>query len=174
MTINRVPRRSTQQTPPGFIWGRLPGTGTGPVQLLNLQDLVGKFGLSSLAAAKGLSLQDAGFTFHEGGLMNAGEILGVGTWAADVTFENDNPKTIVNALVAATSNSSLNMQAIVLGIPTIVGAINFLAGGTVGAVVWSAPPFVNPAGSPFTLLAPASADASLADITGIVVGSAVT
>jgi hypothetical protein len=157
----------------GYIWGRLPGTGDGPVQLLSLADLTGRFGLASAATAKGLSLQDAGFNFHEGGLMNASEILGVGTWAADVTFENDNPKTVVNALVAATANASLTMQAIIAGIPTLVGNINFLAGGTVGAVVWSAPPFVNLAGSPFTLFAPASADATLADITGLVVGSAI-
>lgn len=171
MPINRIIRRTTQRVPAGYILGRLPGTGDGPAQLLNLRDLTA-FGVASASAA-GPAAHDAGFGFNDGGLLGAGEYLGAGTWAHDVTFQNGNPGTSVTSLVPANANATFNIQTYIAGILTTVGTIEFLAGTTVGVVTWLSPPVTIPAGVQIKLFAPSPADSTLASVTGIVVGTAV-
>lgn len=153
--------------PGGYILGRQPGGGSGEVQLLNLQQLRA-FGLApSTTAAQ--TAQSAGFGFYDGGLLAAGELLGTAVFAHDVTFTNGADGNVVTALVPATGTPFMTLVAPnALMIPTQVGTINFA--GTVGTVVWSPNPFLLLKGLPLKLFAPASADATLADISGLVVG----
>jgi hypothetical protein len=170
MSKNIVPRRSTQQVPAGYIWGRLPGTGTGPVQLLNLQDL-DKFGIASKAVAAKAAVVH-GFGFSISGRPGAGQIIGIASFPYQMTFTSGDPGDVVIATVAATSTAEFDVQTQVGGVWTTMGTLIFAAAGTTAPVAFTGGAFVLPAGQQFRLVAPASQDATLADISGRVVGVA--
>lgn len=155
-----------QVIPPGYILGRLRGSGD--VELLNLRDLR-QFGVAT-KAEHDQATKKAGFGFFAGGLLDAGETLGTGAWAHEITFSHGDPDTLVTARFAATATAVLLIKTIVAGVETTGGTITFNAGSTNGVVAFI-PALVVPAATQLKLYAPAVADATLAEITGIVTGS---
>lgn len=167
MSIKRVPRRSTQQTPSGYIWGR-KSPGNGPVELLNLADLLA-FGLASKASASGAAAVH-GFGFSIQGRPGAGQVVGIGSWALQMTFTSAAAGDSVVSSIAATSTATFNILALISGVFTQVGTIVFAAGSTTGAVAFAGGFYQLPANTQLKLVAPASQDATLADISGLVYG----
>ena len=151
--------------PSGYIVGRLPGSGHGPAQLLDLLSLR-QMGIQSRRQNNSLG-HEAGFGFTIEGLPTANEYIGTAVWSRPLTFHNGDAANVVVSQVAATANCSFRILDNTL---TLVGNINFLAGGSVGAVVWAVDPYTFAAGLAMSLYAPLAADATLANITGRVVG----
>ena len=111
-----------------------------------------------------------GFGFSCGGKLTNSEILGFGIWPVDLIYTTGDPLTKVVAENPATASSVLNLKSWVAGIRTTVGTITFALGGSTGTVAWSSSPYTHPAFEILELSAPASADATLAWITGRVHG----
>lgn len=157
--------------PPGYILGRLPGLGgSGEVQLLNLNSLR-QFGIAGKQDANS-GQTAAGFGFYDGGLLNAGELLGTAIYSADVTFANAADGDTVTSLSPAAAIAVFTLIAPnTLGVPTQVGTVTFAAGANVGTIAWSPNPFLLPKGTALKLFAPSPADLSLADVTGLVEGA---
>lgn len=150
--------------PTGYFLGRVDG-GRGPVQLIRGPQ-IGRL-VPAIAAAQN-QLHTAGFTFYAGGLMLNGEDLGSGTWAHPVQFENGVGGTTVTSQVAATSTAVFTIY-VLTPTPVAIGTITFAAGSTVGVVNFPVP-YTVPAGQAIRLNAPSPADATLASVTGTVVG----
>lgn len=151
--------------PAGYLVGRLPHAGKGPAQLLTVQQLA-KFGGPLRPSASVLGNQ-AGFTFSVTGLPKANEFVGQGSWSKQLTFHNGDPNNSVNALVPATSTAVMRIMNAALA---EIGTITFAAGSAAGVVAWITDPFVIPAGQLVLLYCPLTADATLANISGRVVG----
>jgi len=166
----KVLRKTSQGMLPGYMLGRLGGHGYGPVELLSLNDLVGPgFGLASAAAAAAGSAVH-GFGFSISGLPGAGQVIGIATFPYQMTFTSADPGDVVNSTVAATGTPAFQMQVQVSGVWTQVGTITWTAAGYVGAVAWTGGSYVLAANTQMRLVAPASQDATLSDISGKVVG----
>jgi hypothetical protein len=166
-----VPGRGPgRNVPNNVLIGRQPGVGgRGPLQILDLLALKG-MGLAT-AKSVGNQLNQAGFTFNAGGLLGNDEDLGEGTWGHAVTFTNGVAGSSVVAQYAATGTAVFDITAIISGVPTVFGTITFSAGGTVGVVNFPAL-FVIPLGGIVRLNAPSPADATLASVSGVVMGFA--
>lgn len=160
-------RGSRVPIPPGYVVGRI-SAGRGDEELLNLQSLrqMGVAGTSDVSQA----VSPAGFGFFAGGLLLAGELLGTAVFNHDVSFESADPADAVHALVAPTSTAVFSMK---VGLTT-VGTITFAGGSTVGVVAWTGGLYVLLTGVALSLYAPASADATLASVSGIVSGTKTT
>lgn len=153
--------------PPGVLLGRLPGGGTGEVQLLNLQQLrllgVNTKGSGSAAQAA------AGFGFTVGGKPTADQLIGIGIWGEAITFATADARDVVTALIPATATATFTIWALnALNVPTQYGTITFAAGVTTATVAWSPNPFALAKGAQLKVYAPADQDATLADISAIV------
>jgi hypothetical protein len=160
-------RGARSPIPQGYILGRSSG-GTGEVQLLNIQQLRG-MGIATHADVKS-SVRTAGFGFYAGGLLKAGELLGTAVYSRNVTWLSGVAGDAVTSLLPAHAPAVFTMVAVVGGSPTTVGTITFAAGSMVGVVAWTSG-FVLVAGAPLKLYAPAAADSTLADISGVIVGT---
>jgi hypothetical protein len=168
VTKKIIPRTNKHGIPPGYLMGRLPGAGVGPVQLINLQGLQG-FGVATAAqAAAGSAVH--GFTFSITGQPSAGQVIGIATFPYQMTFVSADPGDVANSTVAATSSAAFDIQVQVSGIWTTIGTITWSAGGTTGAVAFSGGTWVLPAATQFRVLAPNPKDATLADIAARVQG----
>lgn len=166
----KVPGRGKgRNIPPGYIIGRV-SHGRGPLELIAPGNF-GRLGLSSANAAAQKAAQ-AGFQFFAGGLLKAGELLGSGTWAHAQGFQNGIDGSSITSLTPAAVTAVFRIVAVVLGVPTDFGTITFAAGSTTGVLLFTVSPFTIPAGSPVQLYAPASADATLSSVTGVVMGYA--
>lgn len=163
---NIRPRGFRISAPPGFIIGRMPNSGHGPVQFLDLNSLRGGFGVTTAGAQA--NAQSIGFGFNEAGLMTAGELLGQGQWTESILFENDPSDYSVSCITAATSNKSLRIAKLVSGIPVDMGTINYVAGSLLASLNWT--DGLLPANTPLQLYAPATADATLGGCNGTVNG----
>lgn len=152
--------------PKGYLLGRVD-SGRGPVQLVRGQQLM-RLGIAS-ASATNSKLAQCGFTFYAGGLMLSNEDLGSGSWAHDVTFQNGVDGSSIISQTPATSTAVFNIYALQISGPTLIGTITFSAGGSVGLLNFPAS-FTIPAGTAVRLNAPSPADATLASVTGTVVG----
>ena len=163
MTVPKiVPRKTAHGIPQGYLLGRLPGAGKGPAQLINLAALSGLFGLATGAqAAAGSAVH--GFGFSISGRPGAGQVIGIASFPYQMTFVSADPGDSAVSTVAATGSAVFLIQTQVSGIWTTIGTITWSAGGTTGAVAWTAG--VLPANQQFRVLAPAAQDATLADIS---------
>jgi len=151
---------------PGVI-GRLSGSGAAyfiPIQ--NLLATLKSFGAVTGNATPARSSR-TGFGFFTSSRYLAGELLGEGIFTVPVSFPLASPASICVSGVAATGTAVLNIK--VGG--SVVGTITFPPGGKTGVIVWSASPYVLPTNTPIQLYAPASADASLSFVTGLLLGS---
>ena len=167
MAVKRIiPRKTTHGIPQGYVVGRAAGAGKGPMQLLGLNELQSMGVASAAQAAAGSAVH--GFGFSISGRPGAGQIIGIASFPYQMTFTSADPGDTVVSTVAATSSAVFNIQTQVGGIWTTIGTITFSAGGTVGAVAWTSG--VLPANQQFRLVAPASQDTTLSDISGRVVG----
>lgn len=165
-----VPRKTASQAPPGYILGRRPGTGIGPAEWLDINTLR-SMGIASLADAAAGSVEH-GFGFSISGRPTAGQIIGIASFPFVMSFFSADPGDSVGSGVAATGTPAFLIQTQVSGIWTTEGTITWSAGGVVGAVAFSpSNPWVLPANQQFRLVAPASQDATLSDISGRVVGT---
>lgn len=154
--------------PPGYILGR-SSQGKGDVELLNLGQLR-KFGVSTKGSAVH-SVSRAGFGFNAQGLLNPGEVIGAGVWGFDITFSDTDDQTLATALIPASVARDFTFIGLdPSNIPSVVGGIHFAVGVPAGVVSWVGGSFLNLAGKPLQVVAPAVADASLADVTAIVSG----
>jgi hypothetical protein len=164
---NVTPRIRGARTPgpSGVVVGRKARGGLGDLQFLNIKDLAG-IGVASQAYVKANS-GASGFGFYEGGTMTAGELIGVGTWGHPVTFAMTDVRSSANAGHASTSTAVFDIYGNVGGFPTLIGTITFSAGNPVGVVAFSAP-FTLATGQQLSVVAPATADASLADVRAVV------
>lgn len=156
-------------TPGGYILGRLPGSGQGEVQLLDLNHLR-QFGIAA-GAAKQTAITIHGWGFYAGGLLNAGELLGTAVYGFNVTFTTGAAGDTFTALVPAAADAQFTLWTPnALLIPTQVGTIDFPAGSAVGTITWSPDPFLLLKGAQLKLYAPAAADLALADVSGLCYG----
>jgi hypothetical protein len=163
-----VPHRVTRSAPSGYIFGRLD-KGRGPGQWLKGSSLLAA-GVATAAAVAAAAAANHGFGFSVQGRPAAGQILGPGLWTSNITFQTGGAASII-AQVAATSSAVFNIQTLISGVYTTIGTITFAAGGTVGALAWIASPETVPTGQPLQVVCPASQDATLANIVGVVDGS---
>ena len=167
MSINKIVRRTTQQAPSGYILGR-KSPGNGPVELLNLADLQA-FGIASKQqAAAGSAVH--GFGFSISGRPGNAQVIGIAVFPAQMTFTSADAGDVATSTVAATSSASFSLQTPVAGVFIEVGTISWGAAGKTGAVAWSGGAFVLPAGQQLKVIAPASQDATLADIAVKIIG----
>lgn len=162
MPINKVTRTTSQQVPSGYVLGRR-SKGNGPVELLNLTDLQA-IGVASKAQAG--SGGTHGFGFSISGRPGAGQVIGIAVYAKTMTFTSAASGDSVVANVAAHASAVFNMT--VGG--ASVGTITFLAGHAVAAVAWSGGQYQLAANTQMKLVAPASQDSALSDISGQVIG----
>lgn len=167
MTIKKITRRMQQAVPSGYVLGRV-SKGVGPAELIDLRGLT-QLGVASAAAAAAGSTSH-GFGFSIIGRPTSGEIIGVGVWPGQMTFTSADPGDVVTSQIAATGSAVFQMQAIVSGVFTQVGTITFSAGDTTGAVAWGSGSYQLAANAQLRLVAPAAADATLANISGKVIG----
>lgn len=154
--------------PTGYILGRT-GSGSGEVQLLDLRALTGMGLVSKTLLVH--ALPPIGFGFTIDGQPGDHQLIGVAVFSKDVTFDGTDAGSSCTSLFAATSTAVFTMTLIVGGVPTIVGTITFAAGSKVGTFAWPTPVDLL-AGTGLSLWAPTPADATLANITGIVIGRA--
>ena len=169
MAVKRIiPRKTTHGIPQGYVVGRAAGAGKGPMQLLGLNELQSMGVASAAQAAAGSAVH--GFGFSISGLPGAGQVIGIATFPYQMTFTSADPGDVVNSTVAATGTPAFQMQVQVSGVWTQVGTITWAAAGYVGAVAWTGGSYVLAANTQMRLVAPASQDATLSDISGKVVG----
>ena len=165
----RLPGRGQgRNIPAGYLVGRA-SRGRGPMELIDGASL-GQVGIASKQSQNAQAAQ-CGFRFFVGGRPGAGERIGAGVWGHSVTFENgQSPTSVIASLTPATSSAVWQIETLIAGVWTVIGTITFNAASLVGVLNWTAPVTI-PAGQQVALYAPASQDATLADITGTVYGS---
>jgi hypothetical protein len=165
----KVLRTTSHAMLPGYVLGRRPGAGKGPVELLSFFDLTSpSFGLASQQQAAAGSATH-GFTFSISGRPAAGQIIGIASFPYQMTFTAADPGDSALAGVAATGTPAFLIQTQVSGIWTTFGTITYT--GTAGVVGFSPTnPWVLPANQQFRVVAPASQDTTLADISARVQG----
>lgn len=117
------------------------------------------------AAAQAIINARTGFGFFDGGHLADHELLGAAVFSHNVKFTSPNAGNVVTALVGATGSPTFTM--VVSGVT--VGTITMA--GTVGTVAWSGGSYTLTAGTPISLFAPTPADATLASVSGIVIGA---
>lgn len=170
MSLKKIRIRGARSSiPQGTIIGRAKGSRVGELQVLGPGDLA-RMGFANAAQVNKLA-NLAGFTFFEDGLMLVKELLGQGSFSHDTAFVSGASGDTVTSESAAAADAALTMWAPDSGgIYVQVGSITFAAGTKVGVVVWTAG-FVLPAHKIIKLYAPTPADATLAGVTGTVVGT---
>lgn len=146
----------------GVLIGRL--SGRGPLQILTPQ-LQRQMGIR--APSNNQIAHIAGFTFNVNGLPGANEKVGQGAWSKTLTFHNDDPNNVVVANIGASGTPSFHM--VNANTLAVLGQIQFVV-PKVGEVLWLSDPYIHPAGVPMALYCPNPADATLAQISGRVVG----
>ena len=155
--------------PSGYILGRV-SPGVGQVELLKLSQLIAKSGVGSFpgtgGGSSGPGLPNKA-SFDAGGLLAPLELLGEWAFAESVTFDDTNTNTFFNSVLPATADCDL---------PLFVGAsqighIHFPSGSVTGTLVIASNPYVLAAKTRLQLKAPASPDATLSDIYGLMVGT---
>lgn len=170
MSLKKIRIRGARSSiPEGTIIGRAKGSRLGELQVLSPQDLQ-RMGFANPAAVNRAS-NLAGFTFFEEGLMLNKELLGQGSFSHDTAFVSGAAGDTVTSENAAAADAALTMWAPDTGgIYVQVGTITFAAGTKVGVVAWNTG-FILPAHKIIKLYAPTPADATLAGVTGTVVGT---
>lgn len=157
--------------PPGYILGRGRVSGTGEVELLNLQQLQA-MGVASSGQVAAATALNHGFGFNVTGLMTAGQLIGTAIYGFDITFFDVSAGDVFSCLIAPTGAASMPLIARAGGGASIqVGAINFNAGSKTGALAWGVNPFLLAKGTSLSLLAPLSADASFSGVSGLCYGT---
>lgn len=158
--------------PAGFLLGRLPGTGSGEVQLLSMSQLR-QFGLASKGDtnAATATLKPENAWFDAGGLLAAAELLGEWAFPRDVTFNTGNADTFFTAILAAASDSDLPLYSNASGSFVQIGHVHYAAGALTGSLVLTSNPMVLAAHDRIRLTAPASPDATLSDLYGLIAGA---
>lgn len=161
----RIPGLNAGVGVPGGSRGRLIGrfSARGPAQLLGPIQLQA---MGIKAPSNNQLANTAGFTFSTDGAPGANQFIGRGTWSRDLHFHNSDPNDLVTALVGATGTPSFRMLTDAL---VQLGTIQFTT-PTKAVVVWASDPYIHPAGVGLQLYAPLSADATLARVSGRVVG----
>ena len=149
----------------GVLLGRVGGRG--PVQVL--RDI--HFQQMGLVTKGQIPPPTTGFNFYAGGLMLSNEDIGQGVWSHDETFENGIAGSIITSLFPAAATAVFDIYQIVGGVPSVIGTITFAATSTAGVLNVPAPVTVS-AGNPVRLNAPNPADATLASVSGTVIGIA--
>lgn len=104
--------------------------------------------------------------FNAGGLLGGGEQLAVWAFPAAVTFDDTNPNSFFLAGEAAAAAASLPL---IVGMTT-VGHVNFAIGASTGTLSFTSNPYTLPAMTEIVLQAPSTADATLGDLYGEIVG----
>lgn len=161
-------RGARASIPAGSLIGRVKGSRRGELQVLRPQDLV-RMGIGS-SSVQQREAKAVGFSFFEAGLMLDHELLGQGSWSHDTTFVSGAAGDTVVCEIAPTADASLEMWVPdTFGVFYKAGVITIAAGTLTGVVVWT-PTLVLPTAKLLKLYAPSPADASLAGVTGTVVG----
>lgn len=150
--------------PKGYVLGRA-STGIGAVELLDTRRLR-QIGVASAASTADAPLKQ-GFGFSAEGLLLNNEFLGSAVWPQDVIFTADNPASVLNALMPATSDASFQFLSSSLD---LLGTYTVPAGETTGVLSWVTDPYTHPAGTPMLVYAPTPNDASLGSISASVLG----
>lgn len=153
-----------QGIPSGYLAGRPPGTGTGPLQLISIQQLQ-RFGLKSSKSSSGLGTQ-AGFTFSITNLVPANTLIGIAVWSKDLTFHNGDANNSGVDLVNPTAAYSFPLTD---SMNNVVGNIDVSTAG-VWSVVWASDPTDWPAGKAMQVSTQLLADATLQSVSARVVG----
>lgn len=168
MSLKKIIRRTTQQAPSGYVLGRR-SPGVGPVELLKLSDLRALGVATAAQVAAGSSTH--GFGFSISGRPSTGQIIGIASWPAQMTFVSADPGDVAVSNIAATASAFFSLQTPVSGIWTEVGRITWSAAGTTGATTWTGGTFQLPANQQLRVVAPSPQDATLSDISAKVVGT---
>ncbi len=111
-----------------------------------------------------------GFGFCIGGLMSDAEFLGMGIFDKDITFPSAVNAPVVKSLYPATADAVFEVKAVIAGVDTPKGTVTFAAGGQTGTVAWTGVQYVLPSGTPLKLFGPATRDATLSMVTGLIPG----
>ncbi len=113
-----------------------------------------------------------GFGFFCQGLLSANVQVGAAIYGFGISFDDTNTDNIFVSAVPATASAVFNLVAPdIHGLPSVVGTITFAAGSKTGTLAWTTNPYTLPARTSLQLFTPATADATLADISGLCFGS---
>lgn len=118
-----------------------------------------------------LSSGSSGFGFNVGGLMLDNEDLGMCVFSQDMVFTDSDPLSIVECIMPAAADATMNIYRVTSISTTLIGTIFFAAGSFTGTVAWLSSPYTLSTGSRLNLRAPTPADINLAFVTGQVHGS---
>ena len=160
-----IPGLRTKTGVPGGARGTLLGrrSAFGPVELLTF-DMLEAMGIK--AKSNNQIVNQAGFNFSTDGRPTDNQFVGRGTWSRDIHFHNSDPNNVVTAVSGATGTPSFRM---LLDDLTSLGTIQFTS-PTVAVVTWNSDPYIHPATVGLNLYAPTPQDATLARVSGRVVG----
>jgi len=156
--------------PSGYLLGR-SSSGTGDVELLDLAELRG-LGVASAGSVAGIG-STHGFGFFAGGLLADGELLGSATYPVDITFATGDAGSSVTSEFPAAASAVMVVQAPdpSSGLFVQVGTFTFAAHSKTATIAWGSGTYTLKAGKVLKLLAPHPADASLANVHGLIVGT---
>jgi hypothetical protein len=161
-------RGKGRNAPSGYLVGRA-SRGRGPLELMDAAGLAA-VGIATKASQNAQAAQ-CGFRFFVGGRPGAGEKIGQGVWGHPVAFENgQSPASVVTSVIPAASTAVWHIETLIAGVWSVIGTITFSTASFVGVLNWTAAVTI-PSGQPVALYAPASQDATMADISGSIYGS---
>jgi hypothetical protein len=138
------------------------------MEWLSLTDLTA-IGVATAGSVAQATATNHGFGFSIQGIPPAGAILGPGLWASNITFQTGGTYTI-SAQVAPTGSPVWNIQTLISGVYTTIGTITWTAGSTSAVLAWLSSPVLIPAAQPLQIALAAMADATLANVTGLIDG----
>lgn len=122
--------------------------------------------LAAEAAAQAKINAHTGFGFFAGGLLAAGELLGIATFTHPVKFPSTDFISTVSVLTAPTSTATFNIKQGV----DIVGTIVVHTDGST-AITWIGGSYTLAQAAQLSLYAPAIHDPTLASVNGIISGT---
>ncbi|CAB4132021.1 hypothetical protein UFOVP134_2 [uncultured Caudovirales phage] len=161
-------RGAGRSIPSGYLIGRT-SKGQGRLELMGINELT-SIGMASNHAVANATSNLPGFNFNIGGRPAAGEEVGSGTWGHNVIFDPAQVTYTITASIPSTGTAVFDIK-VFSGVYTAIGTITFTSSAT-GVLAWVGEPVI-PAGVQISLWAPASQDATLAGITGIVYGASI-
>lgn len=166
--MKRTIRGIRDKIPGGYVIGRLPGRGSGPVTLIKFTpDATNAVG----GSGGGSSVASMAIEFFAGGLMRPNEVVGQFISPSNITLPVGLTGSYAKSVVASTGAIVLTIRKATAagGVGSSIGTITF-TGSTTGVIVFTTETTFA-AGDRLIIQCPSPANVTLSDTTVVIIAS---